>query len=175
MGNRLTTKLEHAYLPPDQVDKLKCEYCLHYFKNESRCGIIRPEDGEVKPDDCCRFWFNNKILDSVYGTKTTKRPKQMRAPELGRLLTKAEASFAEDVDNSIDGCSDCVFFGAPTTCSLIGEGTVEAEGACARFWRSPEKEAGDDRLHAEFKSPPPEADRSWVKRMRVWIAKFLGD
>lgn len=175
MGNRLSTRFEHAYLPPDQVDKLKCGYCAHYFENEKRCGLIRAEDGDVNPGDCCRYWFNNAILNQQYDANTLQRPKQMRAPDLGRLLTKSEAAFAEDVDESIEGCSDCVFFTAPTTCSLIGEGTVEAGGACARFWRSPQKEAEDDRLHAEFKSPPPEADRSWVDKMRAWIARFLGD
>lgn len=175
MGNRLSTKFEHAYLPSGKVDKLKCEYCLHYFATERRCGLIRPEDGDVNPGDCCRYWNNNAVLDAEYATKTTKRPKQMRAPDLGRLLTKAEAGFAEDVDESIEGCADCVFFTAPTTCSLIGEGTVEASGACARFWRNPAKEAEDDRLHAEFKTPPPEAGRDWLAIMRSWIARFLGD
>lgn len=174
-GGRLSTKFEHAYLPPAQVHALRCEYCVHYFEGQRRCSLIRPEDGDVNPGDCCAFWFNNAILDDEYGTKTTKRTRNMRAPDLGRLLTKAEARFAEDVDQSIEGCADCVFFSAPGTCTLIGRDTVEAGGACARFWRNPTHEAEDDRLHAEFKSPPPEADRSWVERAKAWLSKFLTD
>jgi hypothetical protein len=136
--------------------------------------LIRREAGPVNPGDCCARWNNTAILAEVYGVETLGRRPLMRPPDLGRLYTKAEVNFVEDVDASVQGCRDCQFFSAPGTCALIGEGTVEPDGASA-WWRNVQKEAMDDRFHAEFKSPPPEADRPWVERVSAWVFRSLGE
>jgi hypothetical protein len=169
-------------MSPNRVHLLRCEYCVHHFGNEQRCGLIQNDDGPVKPNDCCRYWFNPDVLAAenaetapAGGAKAVLRRPTMRPPDLGRLLTKSEAAFAENVDESVEGCSDCQFFAAPRTCTLIGPDTVEAKGACSAFWRNAVKESEDERLYAEWKQPPPEADRGWLDRLKGWIARYLHD
>jgi len=172
MSRRLATRFEHAYFPPVRVAELRCQTCEHWFGNENRCGLIRAECGEVRAEGCCRMWFGGDVLEDLYGVHTKKRPKAMRAPDLGRLMTKGETAFVDNVD-AIDGCRDCVYFTPPGTCSTMGAGLVDPRGAC-RWWRNPTIEAEDDRFFNEIKAPPPEADRSWVSSLRAILARFLG-
>ena len=161
-------------MPPAAVQNLRCASCVHFYEADRRCGLIAASEGEVKPEGCCRFWYNPEILAEQYPAaaqddpKATLRRPTMRPPDLGRLLTKAEAAFAEDVE-TIQGCGDCAFFKLGGTCTLIGEGTVEADGACSAFWRSPRREADDPGLHAEFKEPPPELRESgfWARLVNL--------
>lgn len=169
MSRQLASKFQHRYLPPESVHKLRCEYCVHFFENENRCGLIAADQNEVKPEGCCRFWYNADVLAEAYpgsaqeNPRSTQRRPTMRPPDLGRLLTKAEASFVEDADK-IQGCGDCQFFLRGGSCTLIGENTVDADGGCSAFWRNVRQESARDDLHAEFKEPPPEVKESGFLR-----------